>query len=188
MSLTTLIIVFVFDIILGLISIALAKRKIRKDKDYIDAFVRNIMGLIDPKASKNVKNQNINNILRNYQEASRVIGETFSNDPIAVFGVNLSYDNPIDQSLFIRIDSERIEFNGEKDREIERLNQQRFNLIILIYRGVELVMNFVFGYFISKVNTEFNHEQNKTWKLLNSIITIVGSVASILSYLYQILQ
>lgn len=187
MSLTTLIIVFASDIILGLISIALAKRKIRKDKDFIDTFVGNVMGLLDPKASKKTKNGNIENILRNYKEASRIIGEDEYYCPITEFGVALSFNNPIDQSLFVQIDSERVGFNGEKDRETEILNKQQFNPFNLLYRGVELVTNFVFGYFISKVNTEFNHEQNKVWRTINSIITIVGSFASILSYLKQIL-
>ena len=152
MSLSTLIIIFASDIILGLISIALAKYKIRKDKIYIDTFVENVIGLMNPKASKKAKHGNTDYVLRNYQEASR------------------------------------IKFNGEIDREIDQLNKQRFNPFNLLYRGVELVMNFVFGYFISKVNTEFDHEQNKAWRTINSIITIVGSLASILSYLHQILQ
>lgn len=188
MSLSTLIILFASDIILGLISIALAKNKIRKDKIYIDTFVVNVKGLLDSKASKKAKNDNKDYILRNYQEASRITDEYEYNCPISEFGAALSFDNPIDPSLFVRIDSERIKFNGEKDREIDQLNKQRFNPFNLLYRGVELVTNFVFGYFISKVNTEFNHEQNKAWRAINSIITIVGSLASILSYFHQILQ
>ena len=187
MSLITLIIVFACDIILGLISIAWAKCKIRKDQDYINTFVEKVMCLLDPKASKYTKNESIDYILENYNEASNIIGEDMYKMPISEFGVNISYDNPIDESLFIRIDSEWREFNGAKRREIKKLNKQRFNPFNLLYRGVELVMNFVFGYFISKINSEFNHEQNKAWKLFNSIITIVGSIASILSYLHQIL-
>ena len=188
MSLSILIIIFASDIILGLISIALAKNKNRKDKVYIDTFVVNVKGLLDPQASKKAKNGNKDYILRNYQEASRITGEYEYNCPISEFGAALSFDNPIDPSLFVRIDSERIKFNGEKDREIDQLNKQRFNPFNLLYRGVELVTNFVFGYFISKVNTEFNHEQNKVWRAINLIITIVGSLASILSYFHQILQ
>lgn len=188
MSFTTLIIIFGSCILLGILSIYLAKREIKKDIEYINTFVNCVLGLLDPKASTKTQNLRIDYILKNYIEASRIIGENVYIAPITELGANLSNNNQIDESLFFRIDAERKEFNGAKEREIININKQRLNPFKLLYRGVELVMNFVLGYFISRINSDFDHERNKIWRFLNCMITLFGSLASIYSCLHQILQ
>lgn len=126
-------------------------------------------------------------ILKNYQEVSNIFNEDVYFFPVSEFGTALSYGNPIDPSLFIRIDSKRIEFLGQKEREIKQLNKQHFNPFVLLYRGVELVTNLVIGYFIRKVDSGFDHENNKTWKAINTILAVLGSLASIYSCVKQLL-
>ena len=187
MSLLTVIILFVGCIILGEISVVLAKYVIRKNREYIDTFVNHMWGLAKNNSTQKDFLAHTEYILKNYQEVSNILKEDVYICPVNEFGTALSYDNPIDPALYTRIDSEKIEFSGQKEREIKQLNKQYFNPFILLYRGVELVTNYVIGYFIRKIDSDFDHENNKTWKATNTILTVLGSLASIYSCVNQLL-
>lgn len=175
MALLTVVIIFAVCIILGEISIVLAKNEIRKNCEYLDTFVNHMAGLAKNNMTQKEFHAHREYILKNYKEVSNIFNEDVYVCPVSEFGAALSYGNPIDQALFTRIDSESIEFTGRKVREIKQLNKQHFNPFVLLYRGVELVTNVVIGYFIRKVDSDFDYENNKTWKAINTILTVLGS-------------
>lgn len=186
MSLLTVIIIFAVCILLGEISIWLAKSEIRKNCNYIDTFVNHMVGLVKNNITQKEFQAHREYILKNYKEVSNILNEDVYVCPVSEFGAALSFGNPIDPTLYTRIDSKKIEFTGQKEREIKQLNKQHFNPFILLYRGVELMTNFVIGYSIRKIDPDFDHENNKTWKAINTILTVLGSLASIYSCVKQL--
>lgn len=178
-------IILVSIVLLGVLSVILAKCKIRKDKKSFDDFISHLEGLTEENLKDQEAISHIQYILENYKEVSNIARESLYKDPILKFGTSLSFQNPMNIDLIPRIEAERVEFEGEKKRENKRLTLQFFNPFILLYRGVEIVMNFVFGYIISKFNPDFNPEKSAVWKVLNIIITVFGSVASIISLIFK---
>ena len=181
MTLLTVILIFIGTILLGILSVVLSKAKLRKDCKALDSFCDHVAGLLIQNAKQEEINTHLAYILENYQEASDIAGEDVYNSPISQLGATIANGNPVDTNLYTRIAAERIKYGGSLKRRIKKLNSHFYNPFVLLYRGVELVMNFVFGYIISKFNPDFDHERNTIWKIINVIVTFLGSIASIVS-------
>ena len=183
MSLLSIILIFGVTILMGVLSVVLSKVKIRKECKYFETFVEHVTCFFSPKSSQKNVSEQINYILENYQEVSHLAGEDEYVSPISKLGATLANGNSIDSNLHTRIVASKIKFDGAKDREDKQLSWQFFNPFTLLYRGVELVMDFMFGYIIRKFNPGFDRETSIVWKVLNALITVLGSVASIISFL-----
>ena len=183
MSIISLIVFFGALLILGIIGVVVEKKKIITQKNYVSDFVNKADELNRTISENADPTESITYILEHYQEVSNVMGEGAYKMPVYKLGSSLSYQNPVDPRLFTQIVAEEIEFNGAKDREIGKLKNQLFNPFVLLYRGVELVMDVIFGYIIRKFYPKFTPDNSTVWKVINAFITIVGSFASILSYL-----
>ncbi len=182
MSRLVLFIVFGGVIFLGILSVIIAKHRIKNERKSLDVFVDHVYGLLGSKEVEDNVSEHINYILEHYSAVSRFVGEEIYNAPITELGSHLSNCRGINNSLLPRIGAERMKFNGEKDREIRKLNLQLVNPFTLLYRGVELVMQVVFGHIIEKFNPDFDQDNSTCWKIINSIITVLGSIASIVTY------
>ena len=66
MSLQSFIILFVATILTGVLSVVLAKAKIRKEWKDFDSFVEHVAGFVTPKASRKSVSMHINYISANY--------------------------------------------------------------------------------------------------------------------------
>lgn len=183
MSLSALIIFFASLLILGVLSIVVKLCGINRDRKDVRLFVDKVAELKDCESSRKDPTECITFILANYQEVSTTIGEDEYKMPVYKLGSGLSYQLPIDAALYGQIAAEQIEYLGATHREIHRLKCQFCNPFILLYRGVELIMEVVFGYIIRKFKPSFNPESDTAWKIISTVITFVGSLASILSYL-----
>ena len=182
MSLSSLIIFFASLLLLGVISIIVRLGGINRDRKDIRLFVEKVAKLKDAELSRKDPTEWVTFILANYQEVSRTIGEDEYKMPVYKLGADLSYQRPIKSSLYGQIAAEEIEFIGTTSREIKKLKCQFCNPFILLYRGVELIMDIVFGYIIRKFKPSFNPERDTVWKIINVVITFVGRIVSILSY------
>lgn len=183
MSLLVLILILGGGVLLGAISVILAKIRIKQEREGLNTFLDHARGLFLPTEDNDAKSNHIHYILEHYQNVSKIVGEGIYKSPILELGSKLSYARPIDNDLYARIVAISIEYGGEKEREIKQLNRQFFNPFTLLYRGVELVMFFVFGHIIRKFKPDFNQDNSTIWKVFNTLITILGSVASIASFL-----
>lgn len=181
MSICTLIIIFGGCILLGITSVILEKKKNLKAKEKVDNFLSYVKTYCTDYTSQQTKTEAKAYILKNYETISNdIVNETIYNNPIYEFGTELSYCKPIDTTTYDRINNKIIEYYGSFQREKERLTKHFYNPFLLLYRGVEFLMNLIFGYFITKYKPEFN--KGMGWKIFNIIITILGSITSILSY------
>lgn len=184
MSLVSLIFFFVILLILGVVGVVIEIKRIGVQKKYVENFVNKADELNRTVSEDSNPTECIIYILEHYQEVSDIIGEGAYKMPVYKFGSSLSYQNPVDPRLFTQIVAEEIEFQGAKDREKRKIQHQLLNPFILLYRGVELVMDVMFGYIILKFNPKFSPDSSTTWKIINTLLTIAGSIASVLSYLH----
>ena len=184
MSLVSLILFFVALLILGVFSVVIEIKRIKVQKKYVEDFVNKADELNQTVSKNSNPTEYITYILEHYQEVSDVMGEGAYKMPVYKLGSSLSNLNPVEPRLFAQIVAEEIEFKGAKDREKRKLKHQLLNPFILLYRGVELVMDVMFGYIIHKFNPKFSPDSSMAWKVINTFLTIAGSIASILSYLH----
>lgn len=182
MSLFALIFFFASLLILGVISIVVKLCGINRDRKDVRLFVNRVADLKDCESSRKDPTECVTFILANYQDVSTTIGEDGYKMPVYKLGSALSYQRPIDSAIYGQIAAEEVEFIGTTSREIKKLKCQFCNPFILLYRGVELIMDIVFGYIIRKFKPSFNPESDTAWKIINAVITFVGSLTSILSY------
>lgn len=182
MSLTTLIVFFVILLMLGIIDIIVEVKKIDVHKRRVGEFCKKCCSLNEALSNDTDPVASISYILKHYQEISDIMCEGFYQSPVLELGSAISYQNPVDPKLFVRILTEEVEFDGRMVRKSKNLKLQFFNPFILLYRGVELVMMITFGYIIQKFNPKFNSDNSIIWKVINTLLTIGGSIASILSY------
>ena len=182
MSLITLIVYFAIFLMLGIIDVIVERNNIKVQTKRVGEFCKQCCDLNEALSNNTDPVVSITYILKHYQEISDVIGESLYKSPVLELGSTISYQNPVDPKLFVRIMTEEVEFDGLMERKLRKLKLQFFNPFILLYRGVELVMMITFGYIIQKFNPKFNSDNSIIWKVLNAFITFVGSIASILSY------
>lgn len=182
MSLTALILVFASLIAVGVISVFVAMRKIAAQKEYVSTFVEHAISLLDESTQHQDKSEQKNYVLANYQEVSYTVGEELYKKPMYEIGSCISYQNPLDSRLSAQIVAEQIEYNGEVERKKKALKAQLCNPFTLLYRGVECIMDFVFGYIIRKFNPHFNPANSKVWQIISTLVALAGSIASILSF------
>lgn len=182
MTLLTLILLFGITMLLGVLNIVIAKYRIKTDREKVEVFLAHVNKFIGPDAKQNNQGKNIQYILANYHDVATIIDEDIYNCPIAQLGTQLSLNTPLDSDLWPRIVAKVVEYDGEKTRENIKLTKQFFHPFVLIYRGVELVMDFVFGYLIRKFDPGFKPENNTLWKVINAVLSVAGSLCSILSF------
>lgn len=183
MSLSALIIFFASLLILGVISIVVKLCKINRDRKDVQLFVDKVAELKKCESSRTDPTECITFILATYQEVSTTIREEGNKMPVYTLGTDLSFQRPIEHSLYGQIAAEEVEFIGTTTREKKRLKCQLCNPFILLYRGVELIMDIVFGYIIRKINPEFNPDDSSLWKSIIGIVSFIGSVVTIISYI-----
>jgi len=182
MSLITLIAFFVILIMLGIIDVIVEIKKIDVQKRHVGEFCKECCDLNKALSNNTDPVVSISYILKHYQAISDIIGESLYKSPVLELGSAISYQNPVDPKLFVRVMTEQVEFEGLMARKLKKLKLHFFNPFILLYRGVELVMMITFGYIIQKFNPKFNSDNSIIWKVINALLTIGGSIASILAY------
>lgn len=183
MSIIALISFFGILLMFGLSHLTSTIKNIRTQKDYVRLFVAKTKELDSSLRNNTDASSAIHYILSNYLEVSNILEESQYKCPVLRLGTSISFGNSVDPNFFIQISAEQIEFEGSKEREERLLKKQIYNPFILLYRGVERIMDFVLGYIIRKFNPKFKPDSSTLWKVINTIITIVGSVTSVLSYL-----
>ena len=182
MTLLTLTLLFGITMLLGVINIVIAKCRIKTDKEKVEAFLAHVNHFIGPDARQRNQGKDIQFILANYHEVATIIDEGIYNCPITQLGTQLSLNTTLDSDLWPRILAEVVKFDGKKTNENIKLTKQFFNPFVLIYRGVELVMDVMFGYLIRKFTPGFKPENNALWKIINVVLSVAGSLCSILSF------
>ena len=174
-------------LVFGIISIIVSLVKVNKQKTLLDVYVNTVLNLLE----KIEKGQNYS------KEAVYILSKTEDVAKIEdAYLYSKVYDLKIDitrRDLFSieqtcqKLIAESIVWASNLDKQERAIKWQFANPFTWFYKGVELVLLIVFGYFIKKFNPSFNFE-GKGWKVFNIIFSIVSGAASIIALILELCQ
>lgn len=133
------------------------------------------------------KNQNdtseFNFILMNSKVMSDYIGESLYTHPSLDFANyikngNLSY-LPNLQNIYYQLQCRYVEECGQYNREVRDRWLYFINPFVIFYLGIEAITRIVFGYILTSFKPDFDFK-GTAWKVVNTILSILGSAASII--------
>ena len=172
-------------LLLGIINIIIEKIRCKNKKRLVTDYANAVANLAD-KVNRNVDYGN---------EAIYILSVT---DDVAKIENAALYSN------VLRLNSEISNRNTFAIRQecqtlaseiivwLSRLNKfsknitwQFFNPFIWFYKGIELVVFVVFGYFIKFINPSFDFE-GKGWKTFNTVFSLVSGAASIIALIIEL--
>lgn len=122
-------------------------------------------------------------VLKTYDDVSNYLSETTYNHPVLSMATSLKYKKITLQELqnyYSIFYGNAISREEHLKKEIVKYKYYFFNPFVLFYEGVEAMLLYTVGYIIKMLYHDFNEEQ-KGWKIFVAIISICGSIASIVS-------
>lgn len=172
-------------LVLGIINIIVSLVRVNKQKALLEVYINTVRNLWE----KNEKGQDYS------QEAVYILSNTEDVAKIEdAYLYSKVYDLKSDitrRDIFSieqtcqKLSAESIGWFAKLDKQEKVIKWQFANPFIWFYKGVELVLYIVFGYFIKKVNPSFDF-QGKGWKAFNTIFTIVSGAASIVALILEL--
>ena len=172
-------------LVLGIINIIASLVKVNKQKSLLDTYVNTVLNLLE----KIDKREDYG------QEAVYLISKT---EDVAEIENAYLYSNVYDLKNDIsrrdvmgikqtgqKICAESIVWNDRLDKQVKTICWQFANPFIWFYKGVELILHIVFGYFIRIVNPKFDFH-SKGWKVFNTVFSIVSGTASIVALIMEL--
>lgn len=179
--------IIVFILLLGVINIGISKAKVKAQKNKVIDFLNVISRTVEKIKNGSDYSQEAIFILSNADDLAEI------EDAIWISAVyNLVSDvkrrdvNAIGFSCQ-KISSDCITWISKLEKKSKITSSQFANPFIWFYRGIELILKIVFGYFIKKFNPEFNFEGNP-WKIINTIFSIISGAASIIALVIELLR
>lgn len=129
-------------------------------------------------ANKNVPNNILEHILADGREVSQKMGESIYVDPVTKFYTAIQYGHYQDSLKYIQNIFGRVpNYEKEAKSAIKRTWLMLLNPFIWFYRGVEVLILIVLGYFVKNDTIVY---RGKFWNTLNLIISLLGGIASII--------
>lgn len=183
MNIPLLIIIVI--LVLGIINIIISLVKVNHQKALVDDYINALLNLED-KIDKREDYE---------QEAVYLISKT---EDVAEIENAYLYSNVYDLKNDIsrrdlmgikqtgqKLCAESIVWTSRLDKLAKTIGWQFANPFIWFYKGIELILYIVFGYFIKTVNPKFDFH-SKGWKVFNTIFSIVSGAASIVALILEL--
>lgn len=180
MNTTVLIIIVIAVVLLGVLSVLLDVRKRYKQQRQIRDYTAKV-GILAQKLRKN-KNAT--------QEATYIIAHSHEmselfNDPM---DSTITLSSRLTNGGYYGIEKYINEIGEDELQTLQRLENEKhdikkqlWNPFTLFYRGIGLVLRYVFGYLIELFNKDFDYE-GKTWKIINLLVTLAASIFTIMTF------
>lgn len=187
MKIIIIISIIVFVLLLGLINIKRSKVKVEKQIDIVIKFFKVIADTVDKIKNGLDYGEEAVFILSNADDLAEI------EDPILTSAVyNLVSDvkrrdaNAVGISCQ-KISSDCVTWYSKLGKKLKSVTSQFANPFIWFYRGIELLLSIVFGYFIKFFNPKFDFN-GKPWKVFNTLFSIISGAASIVALIIELLK
>lgn len=129
-------------------------------------------------ANKGVPSVIVEHLLADGAEVSKLMGENYYADPVNKFYTAIQYGNYRDSLRYIPIIVGRTpNYEKEANKAIKETEFMLLNPFIWFYRGIEVLVYIVLGYFVKNETIIY---RGKFWNTLNLIISLLGGIASII--------
>lgn len=171
-------------LLLGIANILWNAKSVIDDKKSIDNFLNNLEILLSKYKKQENAPEEIHYFMAHGNEVSALMGEDYYNSPILTMMNQLR-----DGIMFTFEDEGRKVLLNEPSvatiyvKKLKSLLWQLANPFIWFYRGVEVISFVVLGYFI---NTGSITYRSKAWTVFNSLLSVVASIVTIISFYLQI--
>ena len=122
-------------------------------------------------------------IFKNYEDVSEYLDESMYNNPASSIAISLKHRNLTLRELqnhYSKLYGNAISREEYFNKTIAKHKGYFFNPFALFYEGVEAILLYTIGYLIKLVYQDFSEEQ-KSWKVFVTIVSLAGSIASIVS-------
>lgn len=122
-------------------------------------------------------------IFKNYNDVSNYLDESIYNNPATSIAISLKHKNLTLRELqnhYSKLYGNAISREEYFKKTIAKHKGYFFNPFALFYEGVEAILLYTIGYLIKLVYQDFSEEQ-KSWKVFVTIVSLAGSIASIVS-------
>lgn len=123
-------------------------------------------------------------IFKNYEDVSDYLDESLYNNPALSIALSLKNRNLTLRELqnnYSKLYGNAVSREEYFNKTIAKYKGYFFNPFALFYEGVEVILLYTIGYLIKLVYQDFSEEQ-KGWKVFVTIVSIAGSIASIVSF------
>lgn len=173
-------IIILLIILMGLIHVVRELKGIEKQCEWLNEFSR-ILDIFAQKLKLNdIPKEQLNYIITNGDKASELSGETSYYMPILeLINCISSSDWGYVDSLIQKAQVEIVRKNGDRADIYKVVKKDYWNPITLFCRGVELLLEIIFGYIIKRQNPGFDFT-SKTWRCTVNISSIASGIASII--------
>lgn len=175
-------IVLFIIIIFGIIDYKNEIHDIEKNQNIISKFLDAAVSLINKCVSGEQTDKEYLEIMSAYKQVDRILRVHCYHPSSYDVAYNISR-NDLD-SLYKTVSTlnqEVVSTLAEFELDRKKLIKQRLNVFNYFYRGVGSMLQFVFGYPIQMIKPSFDFE-SRGWNIFCAIIGLIGSLASILSF------
>lgn len=180
MNTTILIIIVIVVVLLGALSVLLDVCKLRKQQRQLYEYTAQVAAL----AEKITKHEDITPVANYIIAHSPAISELLS----SFTSSTLILSSRLANNGLYGIEKYINEFGKDELQTQQRLQNEKHDILkhlwnpfTLFYRGVGVVLRYVFGYLIELINKDFDYD-GKTWKIVNLIVTLAASVFTVMSF------
>lgn len=169
-------------VILGIINVIIEKRKIKKIISEINNYIDNLHDLVIKLQTNKESSINIKYFLSNVDKIGKHVHGCISY-PTSSIAHNLTNRN---YSLIEKDAKEFIELAYPKIEDLKdtkkKLNLTFINPFTLYYKGIELVLKYMIGYFLEIIINEDINYENKPWNTFVTIVNIITSAITIFGF------
>ena len=174
-------------LVLGIINIIVSLVRVNKQKSLLDTYVNTVLNLLEKIEKGQDYSQEAVYILSNTEDVAK-IEDAYLSSEVYDLKNDIKRRNLYSmEQTCQKLSAEAIGWFSKLDKQEREIKWQFANPFTWFYKGVELVLFIVFGYFIKKFNPSFNFE-GKGWKVFNTIFSIVSGAASIIALILELSQ
>lgn len=183
MNTTILIIIVLSLIIIGIFSFVVELKSIRSAQQKILKFRDKVVDFYEKSNTGKKTNKEWSYILSNYKEVYRLMSPHCYRPSTYDFVTSVMNHNRYNIASDVAcLDKEVVSTISEYELEFKKDLSQWWNVFSHFFRGIGTVLRIVFQYPIKLIKPEFDFK-SKGWNLLCAIIGILGSIASIISFI-----
>lgn len=183
MTISLLIIIVI--LFLGIVKIIVDKVKIKNQRLLVNEYIDKVLTLVDKIDKREDYGVEAVYIISKTEDVSKIENAYMYSNVYDLKNDIARMDMMGIKQTCQKLGAESIVWFSRLDGQSKNLSWQFANPFIWFYKGVELILYIVFGYFIKSFNPSFDF-QAKGWKVFNTIFSIVSGTASIVALILEL--
>lgn len=177
-----IIIVILFS---GIINIIVSLVRVNKQEALLNVYINTVLTLLERVRKGEDFSKEAVYILSNTEEVAEIEDAYFYSKVYDLKGDITRMDTYAIERTCQTLTTESISWFSRLEKRGKAIRWHFANPFIWFYKGIELILYIVFGYFIKTVNPKYDFH-SKRWKGFNTIFSIVSGIASIVAMILEL--